>query len=153
MYTPHADSGRRASHRGFSLMELMVTVAILAIIAALAYPSYSAYVRRANRTDATSALIQAAQALQRCYSQSTTFSYMACTGVVPASSPNTYYSIAVVPTAPTSTALSTFLLTATPAKPPQTNDAQCTKFTLNSVGTQLAYSGTTLNTATCGPGN
>src|SRR5450631_1494613 len=38
--------------RGFTLIELMITVAIVAILAAVALPSYSAYVMRANVTDA-----------------------------------------------------------------------------------------------------
>jgi type IV pilus assembly protein PilE len=42
--------------RGFTLIELMITVAIVAILAAVALPSYSAYVMRANVTDAAKGL-------------------------------------------------------------------------------------------------
>jgi type IV pilus assembly protein PilE len=131
----------------------MVTIAIVAILTAIAYPSYMSYVMRANRTDATTGLQEAAQGLQRCYSQSTTFSYVGC--AVPASSPNGYYTITETNvTAPKSTALSTFLLTATPAKAPQTKDTQCGSFTLNNIGTQTAATSTgTVNTTTCWPGN
>ena len=43
-------------HRGFTLIEVMVTVAIVAILAAVAIPSYSEYVRRGKITDAISGL-------------------------------------------------------------------------------------------------
>lgn len=42
---------RRAAH-GFTLIELMVTVAIAAILAAIALPSYQDYIRRAALTEA-----------------------------------------------------------------------------------------------------
>jgi type IV pilus assembly protein PilE len=133
-------------------MELMVTIAILAILAAIAYPSYSAYVIRANRSDATTGLIQAAQGMQRCYSQSTTFSYVGC-ATLPVS-PNGYYNITATTVAPTGTTLSTFVLTATPTKPPQTKDLQCSSFTLNNIGTQTAVTSTgATNTTICWPGN
>lgn len=45
----------RAS-RGFTLIEVMITIAIVAILAAIALPSYTAYIMRANVTDAIKGL-------------------------------------------------------------------------------------------------
>jgi type IV pilus assembly protein PilE len=50
--TARAAGGR--AMRGFSLMELMITLAIAAIIAAVAIPSYTAFVERGKRAAARS---------------------------------------------------------------------------------------------------
>ena len=44
--------------RGFTLLELMITVLIVAILAAIAYPSYQSYLARAYRSEAYTALNQ-----------------------------------------------------------------------------------------------
>ncbi len=53
--------------KGFTLIELMITVAVVGILAAVALPSYTSYVRRANRADARNTLLAAAQRMEQNY--------------------------------------------------------------------------------------
>jgi type IV pilus assembly protein PilE len=58
-------SGRAARPAaGFTLIELMITVAVVAILAAVAYPGYADYVRRAKRATAQAALLDLANKQQ-----------------------------------------------------------------------------------------
>lgn len=54
--------------QGFSLLELMITVAIVGILASIAYPSYQESVAKSRRNEASNALFTSAQALERYYS-------------------------------------------------------------------------------------
>lgn len=134
---------------GFTLIELMITVAIVGILAAIAIPAYNAYVQRANRTDATRTMLQDAQALQRCYSQYFTYQ-PAAPNTCPVtagttSSPDGYYKLVVaIPSA------TQYTITATPQSSPQTSDSQCQQFVLSSSGQETAQdSSGNPNSATC----
>lgn len=58
---------------GFTLIELMITVAILAILATIAYPSFQEQVRETRRANAQSDLLELASYMERFYTQNFTY--------------------------------------------------------------------------------
>lgn len=72
--TSHQTSKRLSkSARGFTLIELMIVVAVVAILAAVALPSYRESVARGNRAEARAALLQAAQWMERHYTENNNY--------------------------------------------------------------------------------
>ena len=104
----------RKTHRGFTLIELMIVVAIIAILSAIAIPAYTAYVARSKLTEAFSGLSSMSVAAQQYYQDYRTYQANGGTGnattcpvAAPANGQNYGFSCANV-------SATTFTFTATP---------------------------------------
>jgi len=98
--------------KGFTLIELMITVAVVSILAMIALPSYSDYVKRGNITEATSNLAGLRVQMEQYYQDNRNYGSGACGVVMPASPSVKYFTFACVPGASPS---QTYTITATGA--------------------------------------
>ncbi|MHB8482956.1 MAG: type IV pilin protein [Nitrospiria bacterium] len=130
---------RMKDNSGFTLTELMITVAIIGILAGFAIPNYMNSVYRSRRTDATVALVTAAQNLERMYTLNNSYATAtiglgAATDIYPSlKTPNGYYTLGFL-AAPTVT---TYTIQAVPVGS-QVNDV-CPALTLNEQGQKDTY--------------
>jgi type IV pilus assembly protein PilE len=105
-------------------------VVIVGIITAVALPSYQASIRKSNRAEAKTELMDIAQRLQRCYTLYARFDDTTNCGVykdlIDANKYMTrggaYYEISITPTTANDLRKTTYTLTATAKKLPQTKD-------------------------------
>lgn len=138
------------SARGFTLIEMLITVSIIAIISAIAIPSYQEQIRRTRRADARQELMRFATAQERFYTNCNRFApalngaTATCSGLDGAgatvNSSNGYYSISMVSDGVT------YTLTATPLLA-QVADTGCANLTLTDAGVKGASG--TLGPAAC----
>ena len=75
-----------ACNKGFTLIELMITIAIIAILAAIALPSYSQYVARSKVTEAVGSMADARVKMEQYFQDSRTYasSGTTCGATLPA---------------------------------------------------------------------
>lgn len=151
----NSNSGRRGL-AGFTLVELMITVAVVGILAAIAYPSFNEQMRKARRSDAVTALMEVANREEIFFSNFNTYttdltpSADPCAGATcginyVSSSPEGHYDLTIA--AGGSGIGTSFTASAAPvASGPQSGD-KCGTFTLTDTGLQGITGGATGVTA------
>ncbi|MGQ7845565.1 type IV pilin protein [Granulosicoccus sp. 3-233] len=126
---------QRPFHAGFTLIEVMITVAIIGIIAAIAVPSYSSYMIDARRTDAIAFLSEVAGEQQRYFTENNQYAAdmkeLGYGGAATYATPEGHYVVSISNPG----GVGRYLLTATPATGgKQASDKECLAFTLSDTG-------------------
>lgn len=73
-----ATSGCRTGARGFTLIEVMITVAIVAILAAVALPSYNDYIRRGQLPEAFAGMADLRVKMEQYYQDNRNYGAAQC---------------------------------------------------------------------------
>jgi type IV pilus assembly protein PilE len=142
--------------KGFTLIELMVVIVIVTILLSIAIPNYLNYVRQARRSEAKTTLLDLAGREETYFSTNgaaytaapTALGFSAAWGAPFGSG---YYSMQGYSpaAAPSAAAAPSYSFTAT-AIGTQVNDTQCATFSVDSTGTQWAFTSAGVNnTAYC----
>jgi type IV pilus assembly protein PilE len=135
---------KAARQSGFTLIELMITVAIIGILASIAWPSYTQYVLESRRAEAQADMLKIQLGLEKWRANQSSYASvedLSDSVSTPAdqakalSDANAYYTYTI-----TGAAGSTYTINAA-AQGAQTADSGCTGLTLNQSGAKTPSSG------------
>jgi type IV pilus assembly protein PilE len=146
---PKQTTPPKSAAHGFTLIELMITVAIVAILATIASVSYNSQVQKSRRTDARSAVLDLAGREEKLFSTTNAYSgaasdlgYAAAGTPWPIAVGSNYYNVSVTVGAPPTT----YVIKAT-AINSQASDGQCLTLFVDQTGLQSSTG--TAPAATC----
>lgn len=136
----HGMSCRGGPPRGFTLIEVMITVVVIAILAAVAIPNYSRYVVRSNRAAIESFMLEVSGAQERYLVDNRAYAAnLGALGMTVPAGLDTRYDVTVTPNAVLPPGYS---IVATP-KGSQLADTDCGTLTLTSAGAKTASGAST----------
>jgi type IV pilus assembly protein PilE len=132
---PQRGAARRAV-QGFTMVELLITVAILGILAGVAYPSYLKYVARGNRSAAQSFMLEVASRQERYLVDARQYAPdLATLGMSVPSNVSGKYTVTIAGVTATPPA---YTIQAVPVGTQQTSDATCGTLSVSSTGAKAA---------------
>lgn len=120
-------------NRGFTLIELMITVAVIGILAAVAYPAYLDQIRKARRAEAQAALMNISARQQQMLLD--TRSYATTVAALNVTIPNTVLQTYGITLSVGTATVPTFTATATPSPGSQASD-RCGAMSIDQAGTK-----------------
>ena len=115
---------------GFTLIEVLVTVAIIGILAAIAYPSYMDQVRKSARAEAMSSVMDAANKLEQFYVDNRVYTTSLSDIGVNSTTESDFYTLSIS----TSEGGHAFEIKAQASGGPAAQDTDCTSFTITDTG-------------------
>jgi type IV pilus assembly protein PilE len=128
----------RYKMRGFTLIELMITVAIMGVLTMLVYPSYSDFVVRSNRAEAPRELVRLANLQEQLFVDSraytTNISDLGVGSTATYETPSHNYKIS------STVVENTFTLTADAQGAQKTKDTDCIKIEITDTGKKTPIS-------------
>ena len=140
----------RKRHQGFTLIELMITVAIVGILAAVALPGYSRYIQKSRRNDAKTSLLDLASRQERFFTNNQAYTAtpanLGYAGTFPLGIPDPNAITYNVTVTISGTGSTSFSATATPINAQATDP--CGSYTVNESGVQ-GVTGGTLSATDC----
>lgn len=119
-------------NKGFTLIEMMITVAIIGILTAIAYPSYVEYLYKGSRAEAMSALLDIANRQEQFYADNHIYTSSLSDLGVQTTSDTGLFTLSLTSDG------STFSVEASPADHPATKDTDCTGFMIDELGQKTA---------------
>lgn len=127
---------------GFTLMEVLITVAIVGILGAVAYPSYSNYVIKSKRAEPQKELLQLANLMEQYYIDQRTYtddlSDLGKSGATYLTESGNYTMSASIDATG-----ETFTLTASiKSGSSQASDSECASMSINHTGSKTATNAT-----------
>jgi type IV pilus assembly protein PilE len=121
-------------YKGFTLVELIVTVAILGILAAIAYPAYTSHIKKSNMAAAQAYLMDIAQKQAEYLVDNRAYATTAQLTALGVTAPDKVASLYDITVTTTSGPPPTFIATATPKS--GTMQAGEATLTINQAGTK-----------------